>query len=188
MRLRKKVLCIVFMCCMAVLSGCGTKNEAAGEQTDSSGKVGEFTMNDIEGNTFTQELFGENDLTLVNVFTTWCTPCVREIPDLEKLSQEMADQGVAVVGIVLDTAALPGGEQEEIVEKAKLLAEETGASYPFLIPDEGYMNGRLSGIDAVPETFFVDKEGNIVGETYVGSHGLEEWREIVEKELEGVKE
>ena len=50
------------------------------------------------------------------------------------------------------------------------------------------MNGRLSGIDAVPETFFVDKEGNIVGDTYVGSHGLEEWREIVEKELEGVKE
>ena len=95
---------------------------------------------------------------------------------------------MAVVGIVLDTAALPGGEQEEIVEKAKLLAEETGASYPFLIPDEGYMNGRLSGIDAVPETFFVDKEGNIVGDTYVGSHGLEEWREIVEKELEGVKE
>ena len=43
------------------------------------------------------------------------------------------------------------------------------------------MNGRLNGISAFPETFFVDKEGNIVGETYSGSHTLDEWKEIVEK-------
>ena len=75
---------------------------------------------------------------------------------------------------------------EEIVEKAKLLAEKTGATYPFLIPDEGYLNGRLIGIEAVPETFFVDKEGNIVGETYSGSHTLEDWKNIVESELKEV--
>ena len=41
---------------------------------------------------------------------------------------------------------------------------------------------------AFPETFFVDKNGNIVGETYSGSHSLDEWKEIVEKELENVTE
>ena len=50
------------------------------------------------------------------------------------------------------------------------------------------MNGRLNGISAFPETFFVDKNGNIVGETYSGSHSLDEWKEIVEKELENVTE
>jgi len=50
------------------------------------------------------------------------------------------------------------------------------------------MNGRLNGISAFPETFFVDKNGNIVGETYSGSHSLEDWKEIVEKELENVTE
>ena len=49
------------------------------------------------------------------------------------------------------------------------------------------MNGRLQGISAFPETFFVDKNGNIVGETYSGSHTLEEWKEIVEKELSAIK-
>ena len=48
------------------------------------------------------------------------------------------------------------------------------------------MNGRLNGINAFPETFFVDKDGNIVGETYSGSHDLKEWKEIVEKELANV--
>ena len=54
------------------------------------------------------------------------------------------------------------------------------------MPDEGYLNGRLAGIEAVPETFFVDKEGNIVGETYSGSRNFEKWKSIVEKELEEV--
>ena len=58
----------------------------------------------------------------------------------------------------------------------------------FLIPDKNMMNGRLQGISAFPETFFVDKNGNIVGETYSGSHTLEEWKEIVEKELSAIKE
>ena len=121
-----------------------------------------------------------------SVFTTWCTPCVNEIPDLEKLHNEMADQGVNVVGIVLDSVDSSGNASEEVVELARLLAERTGATYPFLIPDAGYLNGRLLGINAVPETFFVDKEGNIVGETYSGSRSLEDWKSIVEAESKGV--
>ena len=76
----------------------------------------------------------------------------------------------------------------EAVKKAQVLQKKTKASYPFLIPDSGMMNGRLNGISAFPETFFVDKNGNIVGETYSGSHSLDEWKEIVEKELENVTE
>ncbi len=128
-------------------------------------------------------MFADYELTLVNVFTTWCTPCIREIPELEKLHREMADQGVQVAGIVLDAAGQSGETDEEAVKKAKLLAEKAEVTYPFLIPDAGYLNGRLAGISAVPETFFVDKEGNIVGETYSGSRSYDDWKSIVEKEL-----
>ena len=148
--------------------------------------VGEFTMQDIGGESYTQEMFADYELTMVNAFTTWCTPCVNEIPDLQKLREEMSDKGVNVVGIVLDSVDGSGNTDEEAVEKAKTLAERTGAEYPFLIPDKGNLNGRLVGIEAVPETFFVDKEGNIVGETYSGSHSLEDWKSIVENELKGV--
>ena len=209
MILRKKLLqalSILGMCSVIIAGGCASgedsssklKKDAAqeekadqeildagGSEASDGGSLGEFSMEDVNGETYTQEMFADHDLTMINVFTTWCSPCIREIPDLEKLSKEMEDQGVQVVGIVLDVA---GNADEETIEKAKLLAEKTGAAYPFLIPDAGYLNGRLAGISAVPETFFADKEGNIVGKTYSGSRSFEDWKGIVEKELEGVRQ
>ena len=140
-------------------------------------------MQDINGETYTQDMFADYNLTMINVFATWCSPCINEIPDLQKLREEMKDQGVNVAGIVLDGIDASGSANEETVETAKVLADLTGVSYPFLIPDQSYMNGRLAGINAVPETLFVDKEGNIVGETYSGARSLEEWKSIVVAEL-----
>lgn len=148
--------------------------------------VGKFETTGIDGKTYTEKVFSDYDLTLVNVFTTWCSPCVKEIPELQELYKEMKDKGVGVAGVVLDTTDEKGNQDEEAVKKAGILQEKTKAEYPFLIPDATMMNGRLQGISAFPETFFVDKDGNIVGDTYTGSHTLDEWKEIVEKELKNV--
>ena len=153
---------------------------------EDSATVGKFETKGIDGKDYTEKVFSDYDLTLVNIFTTWCSPCVNEIPELEKLYEEMKEKGVGVVGVVLDTVGDDGKQDEETVKKAGVLQDKTKASYPFLIPDSTMMNGRLNGISAFPETFFVDKEGNIVGETYTGSHTLDEWKEIVEKELKNV--
>lgn len=183
---------VIGMISMAILGGCASESgetppeQLENEAADATVSLGEFSLQDITGKTYTQEMLQDYKLTMINVFTTWCTPCINEIPDLEKLHKEMADQGVNVVGIVLDAADTEGEQKEEVLEKAKLLAERTGASYPFLIPDEGVFNGRLSGIAAVPETFFADQYGNIAGSTYTGSHGLEEWKAIVNTELDAL--
>lgn len=153
---------------------------------ENSTTVGKFETKGIDGKDYTEKVFSDYDLTLVNIFTTWCSPCVNEIPELEKLYEEMKEKGVGVVGVVLDTVGDDGKQDDAAVKKAGVLQEKTKASYPFLIPDSTMMNGCLNGISAFPETFFVDKEGNIVGETYSGSHSLDEWKEIVEKELENV--
>ena len=153
---------------------------------EDSTTVGKFETKGIDGKDYTEKVFSDYDLTLVNIFTTWCSPCVNEIPELEKLYEEMKEKGVGVVGVVLDTVGDDGKQDEETVKKAGVLQDKTKASYPFLIPDSTMMNGRLNGISAFPETFFVDKDGNIVGETYTGSHTLDEWKEIVEKELKNV--
>ena len=163
MKFRMKVLCSLLtaaMCCTPVLSGCSSQEEPSLAQEEAEGKeqdvldetdgaagegagnLGKFSMEDINGSAYTEELFADHDLTMVNVFTTWCTPCIREIPDLEKLHKEMEGQGVGVVGIVLDAIGSSGKVDEKAVEKAKILAEKTGAAYPFLIPDEGYLGGR----------------------------------------------
>ena len=154
----------------------------AGDSTN----VGKFETKGVDGKDYTEKVFSDYDLTLVNIFTTWCSPCVNEIPELEKLYEEMKEKGVGVVGVVLDTVGDDAKQNEDTVKKAGVLQEKTKASYPFLVPDSTMMNGRLNGISAFPETFFVDKEGNIVGETYSGSHSLDEWKKIVEKELANV--
>ena len=154
--------------------------------TGDSTTVGKFETKGIDGKDYTEKVFSDYDLTLVNIFTTWCSPCVNEIPELEKLYEEMKEKGAGVVGVVLDTVGDDSKQDDATVKKAGVLQEKTKASYPFLIPDSTMMNGRLNGISAFPETFFVDKEGNIVGETYSGSHTLDEWKEIVEKELENI--
>ena len=141
---------------------------------------------DIDGKEFSGKDFSDYDLTMVNVFATWCSPCVQEIPDLAEIQKEMKDKGVNIIGVVTDTVDQTG-ENQEALEKAKLIQERSKAEYPFLIPDKSNFNGRLSGIQAFPETFFVDKKGQIVGETYSGSHNKKAWLEIIEKELAKVK-
>ncbi len=132
-------------------------------------------------------MFKDYDLTLVNIYTTWCTPCVEEMPELDALYKQMKDKGVNVIGIVLDVLNEKGEIVQNDLERAQELVKRAGVSYPTLLPDSTYMNGRLIGIEGFPETFFVDKDGNIVGETYSGSGDLEYWTSVVEKELAKVK-
>ena len=155
--------------------------------TSDADNVGTFETTDIDGNTYTEKVFSDYDLTLVNAFTTWCSPCVNEMPELEKLYQEMKDQGVGVVGMVLDSVSEDGTPDDSIVQKAQLLKEKTGVTYPLLIPDKGFLNGRISGLQSFPESFFVDKDGNIVGDPIMGSNTFDGWKEAVEKQLAALK-
>jgi hypothetical protein len=74
-----------------------------------------------------------------------------------------------------------------MIELTKKIQKASGASYSFLKPDASLLNGRLKDSYALPETFFVDKDGNIVGETYTGSHTYEEWMKIAQELLESVQ-
>ena len=145
-----------------------------------------LSTKDINGKDFTSKDFEKYDLTMVNVFATWCTACVKEIPDLVEVQKEMKSKGVNIVGVVTDTVD-DKGENKEAIEKSKLIQKKTKASYPFLMPDKTNFNGRLNGIQAMPETFFVDKNGNIVGDTYSGAKSAKEWKQVIEKELAKIK-
>ena len=157
-----------------------------GNSGDAVTDLSNLQTKDIEGKEFSSKDFANYDLTMVNVFATWCTACVQEIPALTEVQKEMQEKGVNIVGVVTDTVD-DSGENQEALDKAKLIMERTKANYSFLMPDKSNFNGRLNGIQALPETFFVDKNGQIVGETYSGSHNKKDWMEIIEKELAAVK-
>lgn len=207
---RKKWIATVMsgILCAMIFSGCAAEepsvssekiNDSQPDSSQSDGTseknsdetskntVGEFSTQDVYGNAYTKDIFKDYDLTLVNVYTTWCTPCVQEMPDLDKLYQQVKDEGVNVIGVVLDVLNEKGEIVQEDLGRAQDLVERTGVSYLTLLPDSTYMNGRLIGIEGFPETFFVDKDGNIVGETYSGSGDFDYWLSVVETELAKVK-
>lgn len=161
------------------------------DRIDGVATVGRFKTEDVLGNAYTEAVFQDYDLTLVNVFTTWCSPCVKEMPELEELRQYYEKKGIklGVVAVVLD-AKYQNSIDEGAMERAQALYKKSKAQFPFLIPDDGNMNGRLVGIESVPESFFVDSNGNIVSEPYVGARSMKEWQKIVDaefKNLEGVQ-
>lgn len=157
-----------------------------GQEGSTSSNLGDLKTKTIEGKEYSLKEMGENELTMVNVFATWCGPCVKEIPELQKLSEEMKDKKVGIVGVVTDTVS-GGSEDSGALAKAKEIKDKLKVTYPFLMPDKTNFNGRLNGIQALPETFFVDKKGNIVGETYSGARSYDDWKAIIEKELANLK-
>jgi len=180
MECRKWIALLLALC---VLTACAPGRQDGPDNPS----LGDFSGEDINGNEYNQDMFKGYDLTLVNVFTTWCTPCVMELPELEKLYQQWKDEGVNVVGFVLDAVDEDGEIIQENLEAARELVEQTGVTYPVLIPDGTSLNGRLSGISSFPETFFVDGEGSVVSRAYVGSNDLAGWQEAVENELAALK-
>ncbi|MFV0441319.1 MAG: TlpA family protein disulfide reductase [Lachnospirales bacterium] len=144
--------------------------------------VGEFSTFDVFGNEVNQDIFAENDLTMVNVFTTQY-PGDEEMSELEELYNKISVQNVGVIGICLDTRYDSKKIDMDTLSLAKDIYTSTGVTFPYLIPDENNLNSRLSKINTFPETFFVDSEGNFVGGTYIGSDDFEGWSEVVNREL-----
>lgn len=120
------------------------------------------------GESFTTESFGANEITLVNIWGTYCPPCIEEMPDLEKIYQEYGAKGVGVIGICSDT---DGKKNFELGEK---VIAQTGVTYPNLIPDTLLTTLLMKEVDSIPTTLFVDKKGNVVGRLLIGKRSYEQ--------------
>lgn len=158
----------------ALLTACGGKAEDKGGETSGDGTLA----------TLSPDVFADYELTLVNAFATWCSPCVKEIPELDQLKKDFADKNVNVIGVVLDTVDPRTGEMDSnALSAVAQLREKSGVTYDFYAPDYTMFDGGLATISSVPTTFFVDNCGNIVGEVYVGARSLEDWTKVVDFEL-----
>ncbi len=187
----KKITAILMAVMLLALSftACGKKQEEM-PTTQNTGKpvsAGTFTMQGLNGETVTEENFKNAKLTLVNVMATWCGPCVRELPELQKLYEAYKDKGLSVIAIVMDTADINGEENAEAIATAKKMAGSAGVSFPMLLPQKGALAGKLERVSSLPTTFFIDAKGNFVGKPYVGGKDLKGWTAVTEKLLAEVE-
>ncbi len=142
----------------------------------------EFTLKDLEDkDVVSSEVFEENKVTMVNIWATFCGPCIREMPDLQKLHEELNEQGVGVLGIIGDTP----DEDNEVA--AKKIIETKGVTFINVIPDETIKNSLIESIAGYPTSLFVDSEGKIIGKIITGSRTKEEYQEIIVELLDSLK-
>lgn len=139
---------------------------AEGEVTRSPDAFPAFETLTLTGSTVGNEIFSGKDLTVVNIWGTFCGPCINEMPDLAAWSQEMPEN-VQLIGLVSD---LYSADDAETLETALAICEATGAdAYTHLIAGEDFI-GLLSGVIGVPTTLFVDGQGKLVAEPVVGAN------------------
>lgn len=160
----------------------------SGAWEEKEGTYSSFSTVDMNGRYMDETFWGNKKLTMVNVWATFCAPCLREMPGLGELSKEYESKDVQFAGVILDTLDGRANVDQSQVEYARQLVEETGAAYTHLLPSLDLLNAGLAKIYSVPTTFFVDSNGSIVGETYVGSRSKEEWSAIIDSVLSSMEE
>ena len=140
-------------------------------------KFPEFSAKTVSGEDISSDVFKDSKLTVVNVWGSWCGPCVQEIPELQKLYESMKDKDVNVIGLAQD-AGTDLDAVKEIIDKNKV-------TYQNIVP-EGATEDFVMSLMAFPTTFFVDSDRNIVG-VIQGGRNLEAFTAAVEGVLEKLK-
>lgn len=142
-----------------------SSDNASSKSDESTGVFQGFKGKDLDGNDVDDSLFAKNKVTVVNFWFSGCKPCVGELSKLNELNEKLKEMGGEVVGINTDTL----DNNEAGIKEAKEILKAQGASYKNLTFDSNSTVGKYAGnIMAFPTTVLVDKDGNIVGEPFIG--------------------
>jgi len=141
---------------------------------------GHFDAQTLEGEEVTEKIFANADLTMVNIWGTFCGPCIEEMPYLGEISREYEEKGLQMVGVLCDVFE-PGDET------ALEIVNETKADYMHLVASEDLTRNVLQYVSSVPTTVFIDKDGYLVGEVYAGARDKTTWELIINQYLPKVQ-
>lgn len=114
------------------------------------GKAPSWVLRDVEGNEVKAGDF-KGKVVVIDFWATWCPPCRKEIPDYIAWQKKYAERGLVILGFSLDEA--PAAEVKAFGEKMKV-------NYPLFMADAPTVEA-FGGIEALPTSFVIDREGNI---------------------------
>ena len=138
----------------------------------------EFNLRTVDGKKVSLSDY-KGKAVLINFWATWCAPCKIEMPWLVALRSQYAPQGFEILGVNEDDAGTP---------RAKLakFGQEQGLNYPLLVGDDS-MSRKYGGVEFLPTSFFVGRDGKVVSET-AGLVSKDEVEASIKKALaEGAK-
>ena len=121
----------------------------------------DFTSETLSGGTFTSENFKDYDLTVVNIWGTFCPPCRAEMPELASFANALPSR-IQFITICTDAT---GGN----IGSAKTILSDAGFGGVTIISGDEQLYNLLNKVEYVPTTLFFDSNGNCVGEEIIGS-------------------
>lgn len=114
-----------------------------------AGPAPDFTLTTLDGGQINLASL-KGRVVVVNFWASWCGPCRQEAPVLERVWQQYKDKGVVVVGVAYT----------DTEKNAKAFLQQFGNTYPNGL-DIGTKISELYNIQGVPETFIIDRNGNV---------------------------
>lgn len=168
---RRSAQLLVFLAAVAVvLASLAYGGMARGPGPLHEGTAPDFTLELFDGSQLSlSELRGQ--VVLLNFWASWCPPCRDEAPILEAAWQRYREQGITVVGVDYQDTEAP----------ALAFIEEFGISYPNG-PDPRSRIAKAYGVQGVPETFVITREGEIA-KVFIGSPTEDELTAVLEELL-----
>jgi len=120
-------------------------------------KAPNFTLTNLDGKKVSLADYKGRPV-LINFWATWCGPCKVEMPWFEQLRNQYASQGFEILGLADDADA-----GKDAISK---VAQKSGVTYPILLTDaDGKVQEAYGGLDVLPMSFYVDRNGVIVEQT-----------------------
>jgi peroxiredoxin len=117
----------------------------------------DFTFPDLNGRNISLSDY-KGKVVLVNIWATWCPPCVYEMPSMQKLYKEFKGENFEILAVSIDTAG--SDIVAPFMKKYKL-------TFPALTDPKGTIK-TLYGATGVPESYIIDKQGIIIGKIIGG--------------------
>ncbi|NKF51918.1 TlpA family protein disulfide reductase [Shewanella sp. WXL01] len=115
-------------------------------------KVNEVPLTSLDGETVKLSDY-RGKLVVMNLWATWCAPCIKEIPMMEKIRQDNINNDLVVMPVSID---------EEYDKVAAFLTRHKLDGYPTLIDPQAQIENMVP-LNVVPATYVFDGEGNLVG-------------------------
>jgi cytochrome c biogenesis protein CcmG/thiol:disulfide interchange protein DsbE len=116
------------------------------------GPAPSFSLDRLDGNGKIELAALRGKAVVLNFWASWCGPCKTESQALQKAYLEYRDKGVVVLGV----------DYHDVVSDARGFVAKRGLTYPIVRDRTGLVSDRYA-LTGVPETFFVNREGRLVG-------------------------
>lgn len=143
---------------------------------NTGGKV-RFTTVDLDGNTVDSSVFANAEYTMINIWGSFCAPCIGEMEDLMQMDAEMENvQIITILGDAMNVTDDTAEDAREIVEKLHL-------TLPVYLINRQIM--EQFPFDAFPTSFMVDREGTPLGRPCVGAVGPENYQKWMQSCIGG---